>query len=64
MNKNDLFDEVSVVACRAWRSVFQMLAHIYDQKAHQAALLVMKTIAQNLVRKLDKEVQSVKKMGH
>lgn len=61
VNKNEIFSDLSVVAIKAWKSLLQMLSHMYDQKNHQAAMLIIKQITQLIIRKLDKEVQSAKK---
>ena len=54
MNKNELLSDLSVVASKAFDSVIRVLNDQYDPKSHQAALLIVKTICQNQIRKLDK----------
>jgi hypothetical protein len=53
-----LLSDISIVAISAWQTLMSMMANTYDQKNYQAALLVLKTISQNIVRKLEKIMKS------
>lgn len=54
ISKNDLLSDISIVAISAWQAITSMLGHLYDSRQHQGALLVMKSICQNVIRKLEK----------
>ena len=58
ISKNELLSDICVVSIKAWESLLGMMAETYEAKLYQSALLVLKTICQNLVRKLDKLLKS------
>lgn len=58
LSRNQLLSDISVVAAKAFESIVLLLNDKYDSKAHSGALLLLKSICQNMVRKLDKEFQA------
>ena len=61
ISKHDLTHDQALMAISAWRATLKILSANYNQREHQAALLVVKSICQNLVRKLDALISSDKK---
>jgi hypothetical protein len=54
ISKNELLSDLSIVAISAWQAIISTLGQLYDLRSHQGALLVMKSICQNVIRKLEK----------
>jgi len=60
VNRHELLSDTAVVAIKAWETLLRLLSERYDQRAHQAALLIVKSICSVVVRKLDRLIAAFK----
>lgn len=58
ISKNDMLSDITIVSINAWYSLLTTMSHTYDQKLYQSALLLLKNICQNLIRKFEKFIKS------